>query len=75
MIRMPHAPAMGSLMLAAAVMSAPASLSVAVVVPTPEVLAWQLHDTGCFVTYNMAVRISNKLLILDLRCVFWPQHR
>ena len=31
----------------------------AAVVPTPEVLAWQLNDTGCFVTYNMAAMIGS----------------
>ena len=31
----------------------------ATVVPTPEVLAWQLNDTGCFVTYNMAAMIGS----------------
>ena len=30
-----------------------------IVTPTPEVLAWQLHDTGCFLVYNMASMIGS----------------
>ena len=31
----------------------------ATVTPTPEVLAWQLHDTGCFLVYNMATMVGS----------------
>ena len=31
----------------------------AIATPTPEVLAWQLHDTGCFLVYNMASMIGS----------------
>ena len=44
----------GLLLLLAAWSSAQATVT-----PTPEVLAWQLHDTGCFVTYNMAAMIGS----------------
>ena len=30
------------------------------VVPTTEVLAWQVHDTGCFVHYNMATMAGSR---------------
>ena len=46
------------LLLATVVVLGPSQLA-AVVTPTPEVLAWQLHDTGCFLTYNMASMIGS----------------
>ena len=31
----------------------------AIAKPTPEVLAWQLHDTGCFLVYNIATMVGS----------------
>eukprot|EP01049_Picozoa_sp_SAG25_P008245 SAG25_NODE_728_length_5697_cov_2.400322_1_plen_427_part_00 len=51
------------MLLLPAVLCAAAAISAAaaaiVVVPTPEVLRWQLRDTGCFLTYNMAAMVGS----------------
>ena len=36
-----------------------AAVGAVAVFPTPEVLRWQLHDTGCFLTYNMAAMVGS----------------